>query len=119
MLLSLIDLFDQYKTIHCKSTNKRSVCNKWYHIYHHSLENLSKLVGKFPKTFFCVLFYKLCTSAKIRRKTSNSHLRIIKMRKVFFHYLQFFMILGGINIMTKYINCENNQCRLKLKESEL
>ena len=31
-LLLVIDFSDQYKTIHCKSTSKSSVCNKRYHI---------------------------------------------------------------------------------------
>ena len=46
LLLLVIDLPDQYKTIHCKSTNKNSVCN--------SLENLNKFIDKFPKTFYSI-----------------------------------------------------------------
>ena len=44
----------EYKTIYCKSTNKNNVCNKWYHTYHNSLENLNQYIGKFPKTFYSV-----------------------------------------------------------------
>ena len=52
-LLSLvIDFPDQYKTIHCKSANKISVCNKWYHTYHNSLETLNQFIDKFTKTFY-------------------------------------------------------------------
>ena len=44
----------QYKTSHCKSTNKNSVCNNRYHTYHNSLENLNKFIHKFTKTFYNV-----------------------------------------------------------------
>ena len=54
LLLLVIDYSDQYKTIHCKSTNKNSVCNKLYHIYHNSLENLNQFNDKFTKTFYSV-----------------------------------------------------------------
>ena len=53
-LLSLvIDFHNKYKIkyINCKSTNKNSVCNEWYHTYHNSLEDLNQFVNKFPKTF--------------------------------------------------------------------
>ena len=43
---------DQYKTVHCKSTNKNRVCNKWYHTYHNSLENFNQFIDKFPKFFY-------------------------------------------------------------------
>ena len=57
-LLSLvIDFHNKYKIkyINCKSTNKNSVCNEWYHTYHNSLENLYKLIDKLPKTFYSVV----------------------------------------------------------------
>ena len=54
MFLLVIDFPDQYKTIHCKSTNKNSVYNKLYHIYHNSLENLNQFIYKFIKTFYSV-----------------------------------------------------------------
>ena len=45
----------QYKIINCKSTDKNSICNKWYHTYHNSLENVNKFIDKFSKTFYSVL----------------------------------------------------------------
>ena len=54
LLLLLIDFPDQYKAINCKSTNKSSVCNKWYHTYHNSLENLNQFIDKFTKKNYCV-----------------------------------------------------------------
>ena len=53
-LLLVIDFSNQYKTIHCKSTNKSSVCNEWYHTFHHSLENIYQFIDKFTNTFFTV-----------------------------------------------------------------
>ena len=53
-LLLVIDFPNQYKTIHCKSTNKNSVCNKLYHTYYNSLENLNQFIDKFPITFYSV-----------------------------------------------------------------
>ena len=50
MLLLSIDFPDQYKAIHCKSTNKNSVCNN--HNHHNSLENLN--VDKFPTFIYSV-----------------------------------------------------------------
>ena len=46
----------QYKTIHCKSTNKNNFCNKWYHTYQNSLENLNQFIMQFLKTFYSVLY---------------------------------------------------------------
>ena len=54
LLLLVIDFPDQYKTIHCKSTNKNSVFNKWYDSYYNSLENLNQFINKFPQTFYSV-----------------------------------------------------------------
>ena len=58
LLLLVIDFPDQYKTIHCKLTNKNSLCNKWYHTYHNSLENLNQFADKFIKTFYRVVLRK-------------------------------------------------------------
>ena len=55
MLLLVIDFHDQYKTIHCKSTNKSSVCNKLYLTYDHSLDNINQFIDKSPKTSYSVL----------------------------------------------------------------
>ena len=55
VLLLVIDFPDQCKTIHCKSTNKNSVYNKWYHTYHNSLENFNQFIDKLPKTFYSVV----------------------------------------------------------------
>ena len=44
--LLVIGFPDQYKTIHCKSTNKNSVGNKWYHTFYNPLENLNQFVDK-------------------------------------------------------------------------
>ena len=64
-LLSLvIDFPDQYKTIHCKSTNKSIVCNKWYRTYHDSLENIDQLIDKFTKTFYSVINHDFVTELK-------------------------------------------------------
>ena len=49
LLLLVVDFHDQYKTIYCKSTNKNSVCNKWYHIYHNSIENLNQFIDELTK----------------------------------------------------------------------
>ena len=54
LILLVIDFPDQYKAIHCKSTDKYNVCNKWYHIYHNSLENLNQFIDKFPKKNYSV-----------------------------------------------------------------
>ena len=51
--LLVIDFLDQYKTIHCKSTNKTSVYNKWYHTNHNSLKNLDQSIDKFTKISQC------------------------------------------------------------------
>ena len=51
LLLLVIDFPDQYKTMHCKPINQNSVCNKWYHTYHNSLENPNQFIDEFPKTF--------------------------------------------------------------------
>ena len=55
-MLLVIDLPDQYKAIHCKPTNKISVCNKCFNTYHNSLENFNQFIDKFPKTFYSVAF---------------------------------------------------------------
>ena len=52
--LLVIDLPNQYKTIHCKSIYKNNVYNKWYQTYHNSLESLNQFIYKFPKTFYSV-----------------------------------------------------------------
>ena len=54
LLLLVIYLPDQYNTIHYKLTNKSSVCNKGYHTYHNSWENLNQSFYKFKKTFYSV-----------------------------------------------------------------
>ena len=54
IIFIVIDFPDQYKTIHCESTNKSRAYNKLYHTYHNSLENLNKFIHKFPKTFYSV-----------------------------------------------------------------
>ena len=59
--LSVIDFPHHYKTIHCKSTNKNSICIKWYHTYHNSLESFNQFIYKFTTNFTDVLFlYKVC-----------------------------------------------------------
>ena len=58
LLLLVNDFPDQYKTIHCKSTNKNIVCNKWYHTNHISLENLNQFIYKFTKNVNSVLIQK-------------------------------------------------------------
>ena len=55
LLLLLINILDQYKTIHCKSTNKNIVWNKRYHTYQNSLKNLNQFIHKFTKTFNSVI----------------------------------------------------------------
>ena len=54
LLLLLIDFPDQYKTNKCKPTNKNSICSKWNHTYHNSLENLNQFIDKYPKTFLFI-----------------------------------------------------------------
>ena len=55
IILIVINFPGQYKIIHCKPTNKYSVCNNWYH----TLENLNKCINKFSKTFYNMSFIVL------------------------------------------------------------
>ena len=50
--IRLINFPNQYKTIHCKSTNKSSVCDNLYHTYHNSWENINQFIYKFTKKTF-------------------------------------------------------------------
>ena len=52
LLLLSIDFPDQYKTIHCEYTNENCVCNKWYHTYHNSLENINHFIHRFSKIIY-------------------------------------------------------------------
>ena len=68
LLLLVIDFSDQYKIIHCKSTNENSVCYKWHHTYHNSLENFSQFIDKFTKTFYSEFIYSYKVRIKIKKK---------------------------------------------------
>ena len=52
--------FSQYKTIHCKTRNKNSVCKIRYHTYHNALENLNQFIYRFTKTFYSVNIQEKC-----------------------------------------------------------
>ena len=76
LLLLVIDFPDQLETINCKSTNKDSVCNKWYQTYHNSLENLNQFIYKFTKTFYNVgLCYLQCN---LYNDTNNRYIKSTK-----------------------------------------
>ena len=57
-LLSVIDFPDQYKTINCKSTNKNSVCNKWYHLKLKSAQYYALYPTKYKNTIFLIELIK-------------------------------------------------------------
>ena len=69
----------QYNTIHsihCKSRNKNSVCNKWCYTQHNSLENLNQFIDKFPKTSYSVanVLRASITGRIIQKKITNMKL---------------------------------------------
>ena len=68
MLVLVIRLPDQYMTIHCKSTNKSSVCHKWYHTYHNSLYSLNHFIDKFTNTYFSVLIAQYYGHVNVRNE---------------------------------------------------
>ena len=50
-LSELTSIIFQYGGLHIHFTFQSSVCKKWYHTYHNSLENLNQCIYKLTRNF--------------------------------------------------------------------
>ena len=114
LFLSVIYFHYLYKKIHCKSTHKSSVCNKWHHTYHNSYENLNQFIDKSPSIFYSAMHCKIksidCRMtiefivvdiiSNLMSRFSVSMLMIKKNKKIRENQLKIFCKLLNIEIIT-------------------